>query len=284
MKDTILTLVLLLAAIVACAQKSPKVPANLKTDSSLSLKNKALLEVDIKAKRANLPDIQQISLRLPDSIKANGKLALWKNQFHADNHETNLLYTIANDDDYLYFIARASDINTVRNIFGSGMILSFEKQTEGGKTDAISITYPVMERQLLFKYLPDGLNTTIKVADSIMLSNNAVVAQNCRYIGLKGIKGVDSLISVYNVDGVNVSGRFNNKLEYTYELRVSLKHLGLSATGIDKFTYHIAINGPKLKPYPGHTPHWIQQVNQKWYRKIDPTGFTGEYTLAKNNE
>src|ERR1700744_1456360 len=92
-----------------------------KIESNRVSKEHDLSEVAIKSKKVLLPDVQQISLRLPDSLTI-GKRMPWKEQFHADNHETNILYSMANDDKYLYFIARASDVNTRRNIFGSGLV------------------------------------------------------------------------------------------------------------------------------------------------------------------
>src|SRR5471030_2567409 len=92
-----------------------------------------------------LPNIQSASLRAPTNIKTNGSAA-GDNDFQAYNRATDVFYTIANDDDELYFILRAVDPGIIKRITTRG--ITFMLNRAGKKTDkeAIIITYPVYNK------------------------------------------------------------------------------------------------------------------------------------------
>jgi len=122
-----------------------------------------------------------------------------------------------------------------------------------------------------------------------MKANNTNFNNKAKNIGLKGFKDLDSLISVYNEDGIKAAGAFDTKGVFTYEMAIPLKYFGLDANSASKFTYHMLINSVEQKGVnivtndsPGGEQKMVKitmgagaQMGQ------DATDFWGEYTLAK---
>jgi len=113
--------------------------------------------------------------------------------------------------------------------------------------EKVQITYPIVKGLRFNLNNRRGVmqDTSTRARDSVMNGNNKILEQNCKLIRITGVKGLDTLISVYNTDGVKAAGLFNNKKGYTLELGISLKHLGFLADNRAKFAYHIQINGKK---------------------------------------
>lgn len=242
-----------------------------------------------------LPDKQKISLRAPADIKIDGKATEWSNQFQAYNHATDIFYIMTNDDDNLYLTIQAKTQEVINKIVGGGITLAIQKS---GKKNNVSITYPAFNGHngpgfRLRNHRGVIADTSAKAADSTMISNNKILEKNCKWIRVTGIEGLDTLISVYNNDGIKAAGLFNSKKIYTYELAVALKHLGFSKNVAVKFSYHITLNGliPEFvnyTPNPNETPTQIEfaqkmfsQMNTLSMRQSAPTDFWGAYTLAK---
>jgi hypothetical protein len=247
----------------------------------------------IVAQAQKLPNKQDVSLRAPINTKVDGKDLEWNNHFQAYNNSIDVFYTMSNDDNNLYLVVQAEDYGTIRKITQGGITLSIDKP---GAANHISITYPVVAKPLLFSSLTrkrNGKIVSLGDADSIINHNNSILEKNCKWIQAIGIEGLDSLISVYNTDGVKAAGLFNHDNKYTCEISVSLKHLGLSTNNPSKFSYDIRLNGAKslgpmtLLPRPDGEPsseaaeRFIATVNASNAQLAAPTDFRGEYTLAK---
>jgi len=195
-----------------------------------------------------LPTVQQNSLHAPNSIKIDGKATEWGNVFQAYNHATDLYYTLSNDDNNLYLIVRSADPEIIRRIFNGSIAFSVNKNQKKDDMGTISITYPIFEKNnrmsVNFKAKPEiipGDEKSIMKADSFANVMNQRLENKSKTIGIKGINGLDTVISVYNEHNIKVAQLFDNKLNYTYELAVPLTTLGLSAASA-KFFYHIMIN------------------------------------------
>jgi len=67
-----------------------------------------LMLIAISAYTQKLPDKQTASVWAPATIKNDGKVTGWENQFQAYNNSCRIWYTVANDDDNLYLIVRGS--------------------------------------------------------------------------------------------------------------------------------------------------------------------------------
>lgn len=136
------------------------------------------------------------------------------------------------------------------------------------------------------------MDTTPKIADSVMTANNQRLEKYCKWIGVKGIKGLDTL-SIYNEDNIKAVASFNNRRVYTFELSISLKHLGMLQNSSDVFSYHITLNGFKkmtasLVVRPTDTPEMIAEGQRLMapviaanLRLTSPTDFWGKYTLVQ---
>jgi hypothetical protein len=113
-----------------------------------------------------------------------------------------------------------------------------------------------------------------------------------------GIAGLDTLISVYNSDGIKAAQLFDNRMAYTIELAIDLKLLDLSANNTPKIAYHIALNGVNLvnlnKSADGNPARTVVAVTSSPVldskislnmamsaQSFAPTDFWGEYILAK---
>jgi len=252
-----------------------------------------------------LPNTQQESLRLPANVKIDGKATEWNNQFQAYNHATDVFYTVANDDDRLYLTIQVTDPLIINNIIGGGITFTIQKSAKKTDKDGIAITYPIFDkdnkpymRMKSKRGVNAGQTLTPAQADSVMNINNKRLADNSKLIAVTGIKGLDTLISVYNQDGIKTAELFDNKMVYTYELAVDLKRLEL--TRLQKFAYHITVNGPGAAAFGtgvlvGNTLD--RTANPQAAASLDalvakvntlsqpaaPTDFWGEYTLSKGN-
>ena len=195
-----------------------------------------------------LPSVQTAGFRAPQNVKIDGAAGDWDNSFQAHNSAVDLLYTIANDDDNLYLLARATDQDIVNRVTNGGVSLAIYKSGKKNDKDKIVITYPLSGTTgyMYFNFrgrkgsIPD---TSRRALDSVMITSNKKLDKNVKYIGTTGIAGLDSTISVYNENGIKAAGRFNLQKEYTLEVAIPLKLLGLSAEKATKFTYNLIVNG-----------------------------------------
>ncbi len=295
-----------------------------------------LLGSCIAAGAQKLPNVQpSTGLRVPANIKVDGKTTKWDNSFQAYNHATDVFYSIANDDDKLYLVIQATDKQIINKIIGGGVTFSIQKSGKKNDKDAVSITYPIFDAKdrpyvrgggagpgggqvRVFSFggpgggggggadavqttkiiaNPDAANPNAKTeGDSIMNVYNKKLDEKSKDIAVIGIPGLDTLISVYNEDGIRVAERFNTKMAYTYELSIDLKKLGLSVNDAAKFAYHIKVNAAKMgdnikiniqgSPGAAADPAMQARIQQMMTQLSassggETTDFWGEYTLAK---
>ncbi|OCX52342.1 hypothetical protein BEL04_12795 [Mucilaginibacter sp. PPCGB 2223] len=215
--------------------------------------------LSIAANAQKLPNIQPGSVRAPADIKIDGKTTEWNNQFKAYNHATDVFYTLSNDDDNLYLTVQATDAAIIRKINSGGVCLTIQPTGKKNDKDAFRVVYPViiptagkagggvvMVSSIKRLAASDNEHLTEKEADSIMMARNKLFNQRAKWIGALGFKDLDSLISVYNDDGLKAAGRYDAKGAFTCEMAISLKRLGLSVDNPVKFSYHILLNGVSL--------------------------------------
>lgn len=276
-RSALIVALLLLVCFSAGAQSPP--PVTLKTDSNASFKNTSLTEVAIKAKRGKLPEKQQISLRAPAKVKIDGRANEWNNDFHAYNHTTDIFYSIANDDDNLYLVIQAVEPDAINKIVGGGVTFTIQRSLKKNDKDAVCITYPTYQITkgdvgMIFN-IKAPADTLSKDAMIMRNNHNLQLGQLCKWIRVTGVAGFDTLSSVYNEDGILATGMFDLRERYTFELRVSLKSLSLSANEESKFSYHIQLNG--ANPYgPDPIPPWPGPR----ILAMKPIGFTAMMTGA----
>jgi hypothetical protein len=238
-----------------------------------------------------LPNIQQNSLRAPVDINIDGKGFEWGNSFQAYNHATDVFYSIANDDENLYLVVQSNDINVLFKIFGNGITWSVRQRDSKEGKNQVNITYPILPHTPylhLSRKKSETEDTTAKATDLWIQRNNKLLNDSCKFIRVSGIPGIDTLVSVYNRDGIKTKGQFNTKKAYTCEFSIELKLLNVSVNDNPKLTYGIRINGMKpiisivmpTNPSPEEAAR-LDRANQFINKELAPTYFWGEYTLAK---
>ena len=260
----------------------------------------ALLWFGLSSYAQKLPNVQKVSLRAPNNIKIDAKITEWGNQFQAYNHATDIFYTIANNDENLYLIVQAKDPDVINKIVGGG--ISFIINKSNNKRDEISITYPINDgkNKPYFSLTPNKKNgffedASHRAIDSIKIHNNKILEQKLKWIRTIGIEGMDNMISVYNNDGINALGLFDDKRVYTVEMAIKLKYLRLSIDKPTSFTYHIILNGSNaldmgFTPMPDNSSTaerdaiiagYFAKMENNSNKLAAPTSFWGVYTLAK---
>jgi hypothetical protein len=250
-----------------------------------------------------LPNTQPTAISAPADIKIDGKTTEWNNQFQAYNHATDVFYTISNDDDRLYLTLQATDPSIINKILRGGVALAINIAGKKNDKGTPCITYPIFEPSgrpsvgVNKKSLGGGTIKVDDMSDSAVAAYNHSLKEKSKYIEVTCIPGIDTLISVYNTDGIKAAELFDKTMAYTYELSVDLKLLGLS-TSSGKFAYHITLNGVNninLKKSadgdPGRTVVSVTSspvLDEKikvdmamMSQAFSPTDFWGEYTLAK---
>jgi len=254
----------------------------------------------IMANAQKLPNVQQASLRAPENVKVDGKPTEWGDKLQAYNKATDVFYTIANDDNNLYLVIQATDPSIINKLVNGRVTFTINKSGKKNDNDAIAISYPVFEKNnkpgLHLTGNPkivEGSPASIKLADSFMYANNKRMTDRIKSIKVTGVKTLDTLVSIYNEDGIKAAALFDNKLVYTCELAVSLKLAGLSVNDPVKFTYNVMLNPVIMDDIPGFTIVRNAQgtitsldINNKLIppnaRELTAaTDFWGEYMLAK---
>lgn len=253
----------------------------------------------------SLPNVQQHSLRPPSDIKIDGKATEWHGKFQAHNNATNIYYSLCNDDNNLYLVIQANDPDVLTKITNRGISLTIYPTGKKTEKDKISIIYPVFDLQYGNK--PNirfsnagGLTANQRAAiasnpDSILMVANKKLHDSEKYIRTSGIPEVDTLISVYNDQGIVAREGFEKGMVYTYELSLPIKYLNISAVSPEKIPYHIIIEGinigadygMKVTTMPDGTPLVSFSSGSVMVSKdhlpvvTSATDFWGEYTLAK---
>ncbi|GAB3933244.1 hypothetical protein [Mucilaginibacter myungsuensis] len=257
------------------------------------------------AQAQKLPSKQTNSLRAPADIKIDGKATEWKDQLQAYNDAVSFSYTLSNNDNELFLTVRCALPSVVRRIMNGAISLNIYKSGQKTEKDPISITYPLFEGNTRFrpqffapKPHPGGVvmfpppqvvaseEPPLKdpIPDSLLEVNNTKFAALAKVIGIKGIPGLDAQLSVYNDDGIKAAGRFDNLMVYTYELSVSLKHLGLKASDAHKFLYQLKINDvepARAKPVNNGRGGTSYEVTADTRLEQPATFFWADYILAK---
>ena len=217
-----------------------------------------LLTGHLSADAQKLPNIQQSKLRAPSTVKIDGKATEWNNQFQAYNRATDVFYTLSNDDNNLYLTIQATDQDIINKIINGRISFTINKSGKKSDADAVVISYPIFDRKnkpvINLRDKPKivpGSAISLKKADSFMYVNNKQMTDRAKMIKVTGVKALDTLISVYNEDGIKVAALFDNKMVYTWEMAVALKLVDLSVNDATKFSYNVRLNGIAMDDVPG---------------------------------
>lgn len=197
-----------------------------------------------------LPNIQRNSYRAPINIKIDGKASEWGNQFQAYNNATQVFYTLANDSNNLYLVLQSGDLLIEKKILSGGVLLSISTIGKKDKSPMI-LKFPLLSESIAsgIGHNLNEINPSPKMEketsknDSLILLMNKHLDNYLKEIAVKGIPSIeDSVLSVYNSNGIKAFAQFDNNASLTYELAIPLKYLSLIAGKSSKITYNIKVN------------------------------------------
>ena len=261
-----------------------------------------ILIISADANAQKLPNVQKSSLRAPENIKIDGNLVEWGNKFQAYNNATDLFYTMANNDENLYLVIRTKDLDELVKITSRGIIFNISKNGKKYDKDAMSITYPFFEMghkpfiqfgdiTAMPRYQREAMDRN---PDSVSKVANKKLQDNEKYIRANNIPGVDTLLSIYNRDGIKAAEAFDSTMAYTCELAIPLHLLNLDLKSNSAFAYHIILAGLTDDDFGFKTTtdanghfHMSAAPGAAFVKKehldavSSTTDFSGEYTLAK---
>lgn len=244
--------------------------------------------ISFAANAQKLPTVQKISLRAPSNIKIDGKATEWDNKFQALNKVTNLYYTLANNDEFIYMIVHCKNGNDIFRICYYGFTFSINNQKKIGGTDLVSMQFPFDQEKghpLSLNYRGVPIDTSVILIESDMISNNKNLPKQHRSIKIKGIKGLDTL-SIYNDTGIRVAEAMDRNKNYTLEIAIPIKYISFLKAGVSKINYNIQINSINENMFPKAPPtadmemiQAIAEMNAEFAAEHGASNFWGEYTL-----
>jgi len=276
-------------------QKSLRAPANVKVDGKATEWDDTFQAynhaTDIYYSIANDDDklylvVQAKERQFINKIIGGGvELTIQKSGKKSDKDGVTIVYPVFDAKDRPYVRGGSGAGGSVRTMTFTG---------GGGGGGNIAMSAPASSIDAIKVDGGSASGAAAKMeGDSIMNVYNQKLDNGSKNIIVHGIAGLDTLISVYNEDGIKVGQRFNTKMVYTIEIGIDLKKLGLSAADASKFAYHIklngapmglqrvVINGQQVSPSDPKVQEMMSQLRVSGPGG-DPTDFWGEYTLAKN--
>lgn len=246
-----------------------------------------------------LPNVQTTSLRIPATIRIDGKTTEWNNNFQAYNNATSIYYTMANNAEFVYLIAHIKDPAVIERMTYNGFTFEIYKNENSRNKDIVSVTLPYSGNKYFTLNFskPTGADTTLE--KNMLKSNNALLSKHHKFMVVKGIQGLDS-VSVYNDAGIGFAEAFDNNEDYTVELQLPIQFIKLLPGDNSKFAYRLLINGlPDRGPIRGMvtlSPNGsttftnnippehqagFDELKARIAKKNAPTDFKAEYTLVK---
>lgn len=282
-----------------------------------------LIIISLTASAQKQPQIQEGSVRAPENVKIDGKIKEWASPFQnarnndnylsAYNSSSRVYYTVANDDDNLYFVIRGLGSGVAQKELSGGLTITVSHATDRKKEkapDNVSVTFPVPQSIKVTQtimgqlatvggYVDEDTTANRKQIDSISAVTNKMINNYMKEIRVIGVKEVpDSVLSVYNTLGIKVAIQYI-KRQPIVEIAVPLKYLGLSIKAPVKFSYNIKLgaiaepNLPTVDIVGSIAPSDAMPMSTMKVGVIggggggnagflfNPTDFWGEYTLAK---
>jgi hypothetical protein len=250
----------------------------LQTISKIMFTALLLTALNPSAQAQKLKSVQETSVWAPANVKVDGKLKEWDDSFQAYNKTTDVFYTIANDDQNLYFIIKSTLPMNNNKIMAGGMDFTINTAGKKSEKDAYKIIFPLIDmsslRNQMMSARPGGgggaPNVTVMrvggggtfVSGAPMPpgaggppDSTAIAAMRKRALSnIKEIKLIgfaatdipDSVISIYNEYGVKAAVDYDAKGNLTCEIAIPLKYLHLATDGPKEFAYNIKLNGLNL--------------------------------------
>lgn len=245
----------------------------------------------------NINDIPKASLSR-SKIKIDGKADDWASPLKEFNKSTGLSYTITNDDNKLYIIMQASEINTTRKLLLGGITFSLNADGRKKSEELASLTYPVITTGSRRAAMGGGGQRTFgsyqtmtqEQRDSMQNAMGQKQLESAKDIKVFGFKTVtDTLISIYNEYSIKAAATLDTKGTYTYEISIPLELLPLNLA--KEFGFNVKVNGLQTNGFgggrsfggnrPGGGGGGGGRGGFDFQDLVTPTDFWGKYTLTK---
>lgn len=252
----------------------------------LMLMSACVFAQEIEPKK--LESVQKGSVFAPSPVKIDGKLNEWSNAFKAYNRNTRLLYILSNDEKYIYLVAKSSDFTTTAKIISGGIDLIINTNGKKSDKEAPSITFPIIDHP---ERLAGGLGNRFENrnagADTELMNRvharTIIAAKEIKVLNIKSI--TDTLLSIYNSNGIKTAINFDQNGDMTFEMAVPLNLIDLNPQDTKELAYHIVLNGFQVEGGGGGGgggEHGGGGRNALDFMDlVTPSDFWGKYTLAK---
>ena len=231
-----------------------------------------------------LPAKQEAGVMAPVGVKVDGKIAEWGN-LQAYNPATEISYTMANDDDKLYFVCSATQEEVIQKIQLSGITLAINAVDKKAVVEPVTITYPIVPWvNVQINY---DLRAPSPLDESTVTMINNKISGHLKEIKISGVKEFpDGSIPVYNDKGIIGGHYVNSNKVYTYELSFPLSLIRSLINDNGTFNYKVQVNGQGkdvivvggVNPYGAPSD---QAVAHGDLYNTSPTYFSATYTLAR---
>lgn len=238
-----------------------------------------------------LPTVQEGSVWTPATVKIDGKLGEWEDNFQAYNKSTRILYIMSNDDKKLYLTVMSTDFTTTAKIISGGVNLTINTDGKKKEKDAYSVTFPIIEHpERLAGGLGNRFGNRNAGADTELMKavheRTIIAAKQIKVLGFKNI--TDTLISIYNEHSIKAAINFDTTNALTLELAIPLQLLGLATDNAKEFAYNITLSGFQVTGGQGGGGGGSPGGGGGGGRNaldfmdlVTPSYFWGKYTLAK---
>lgn len=246
--------------------------------------------VFVNANAQKLPAVQKVSVQAPANIKIDGKATEWGDKFEAYNPASRVFYTLSNDKDNLYLVARMEDkYGNQKAILGGITFSILPKKNNRSVSKTIAVTFPVADgkkKDALFDLVDLAKNFKGDAAktDSLRKVINKTIGASFKEIEVTGIKEIDDeSIPIYNAQGIQLAANVDDQIQFVLEAALPLKYLKDLIDSTGKILYDIKINGTILTK-PGTSSLVIrnpQNLPASSLYTLYATDFAGEYMLAK---
>ena len=203
------------------------------------------------------PDVQEVGMKAPTTTKVDGKNLEWNDTFAAKNKRTNIWYSLSNDDKYLYLVVKSTDVPNNTKILAGGITLSINPDGKRKEKESISLTYPLINRanarggQRMRGNVGATALTPVQ-RDSATAAQQKIQLLTAKEIKVKGFIGLtDTLVSIYNTEGIKAYASIGADHSYFYEAAIPLSFLGITTDRTKEFAYNIKINGLQVAGFGG---------------------------------
>ena len=253
----------------------------------------------VSAYAQTLPKVQKESLLAPANIKIDGNITEWGNRLLAYNPTTEVSYTMANDAENLYIVASVAGQDMANRVYAGGLSFAVGRSNKKDEKDRLVFTFPTYDtptHKERYRINPMPKAYGAEYAQEQLVRNNGILKDNVKYIRTAGVKGVDTLLSIYNAFNIKAAAGFSldENLNLNIEMSIPLKLLAGYNTG-DKLFYSLRVNGGNahltttVNVYfaDGHQAtqedidKGVAQANEREALLSAPTEFSAEYALSK---